>query len=107
MKKNWLWDTRLSENRVKKILKDEKNPRFYIYAEKLFSRITDPKAAFDYVSKEVFCRQWPAIKQRVEMDAWSRGNADFWESFYKKMSKKWCPNGAHLGVDPSGWTAIK
>jgi DNA-binding XRE family transcriptional regulator len=88
MKKNWLWDTRLSETRVKKILKDERNPRFYMYAEKLFSRISDPQAAFDYVPKEVFCRQWPTIKQRVERDTWNRGRADFWQKIYDRISNQ-------------------
>lgn len=92
---HWLWDTRLSEARVRKILKDDKNPRFYIYAEKLFSRISDQKAAFDYVSKEVFCRQWPTIKERVEKDAWNRGRAVFWQKIYDQISNQ-------LGVSVPG-----
>ena len=92
MRTHWLWDTRLSETRGRKILKDEKNPRFYMYAEKLFSRISDQQEAFDYISKEVFCREWPTIKKRVETDAWSRGRADFWQKIYNRISSQ-------LGVD--------
>jgi len=85
MKTNWLWDTRLSETRVKEILKDESNPRFYIYAEKLFSRISDSQIAFSYIPKEVFYRNWPVIKQRINKDAWSRGRADFWQKIYNRI----------------------
>jgi hypothetical protein len=65
MKINWLWDTRLSEAKVKKILKNQNDPRFYIYAEKLFTRVTDSKVAFNYISEEVFCQNWPTISKRV------------------------------------------
>jgi len=84
MKINWMWDTRLSEARVKKILKNEHDPRFYIYAEKLFSRVNDPKIAFDYVPREVFCRNWPNISKRIQKDAWVQGRAGFWQTVYEK-----------------------
>ena len=88
MKTNWLWDSRLSETRVKKILEDERNPRFYIYAEKLFSRISIPQMAFGYISRDVFCRQWPVIKLRIDKDAWNKGRADFWQNIYDRMATK-------------------
>jgi UDP-N-acetylglucosamine 1-carboxyvinyltransferase len=94
MKTNWLWDTRLSETRVKNILKDEKNPRFYIYAEKLFSRISDTQTAFSYVPKEVFFRHWPDIKQRIDKDTWKKGKAEFWQKTYEQIA-------AHLEVHGS------
>lgn len=84
MRTHWLWDTRLSEKEVRKILKDENNPRFYIYAEKLFSRISDPQIAFEYVSEKTFCRKWPVIKMRIQKDAWAKVKVDFWQSIYKK-----------------------
>ena len=88
MKINWLWDTRLTESRVKKILKNERNPRFFIYAEKLFSRISDPQIAFSFVSREVFCRNWPVIKERINRDTWNRGRADFWQNIYGNISEQ-------------------
>lgn len=96
MKTNWLWDTRLSETRVKKILEDENNPRFYIYAEKLFSRINDPKTAFSYIPKEVFCRYWPLIKQRIDKDAWSKGKSDFWQEYYDQIATQLNVHGSAL-----------
>ncbi len=84
MRSHWLWDTRLSEKEVIKILKDEINPRFFIYAEKLFSRITDPRQAFEYISEETFCRNWQIIKERIERDAWVKHRVGFWEAIYKE-----------------------
>lgn len=84
MKINWLWDTRLPETRVKRILKNEKDPRFYIYAEKLFSRVSDPKIAFKYVPKNVFFRNWPVIRKRVSKDTWQKGKVDFWQNIYNQ-----------------------
>ena len=85
MKINWLWDVQLTEEQVKKILKNEKDPRFYIYAEKLFSRVNNSKIAFEYVTREVFNHQWPIIKQRIEKDAWAKGKVNFWENIYKTV----------------------
>jgi len=88
MKINWLWDTRLTEARVKRILQNEKDPRFYIYAEKLFSRVDDPKDAFRYVSKDAFYRKWPSIKQRIEKDAWVKNRAVFWQTIYDRVKRE-------------------
>jgi len=84
MKINWLWDTRLSEARVKKILKNEHDPRFYIYAEKLFSRVSDPKIVFGYIPKDIFHRNWPIISKRIQKDSWVQGKAEFWQTIYEK-----------------------
>ena len=93
MKINWLWDTRLSEKDVKKILHDEENPRFYIYATKLFSRVNEPKAAFEYIDKQTFCRKWPMIKKRVQKDAWTADRADFWQTMYERTAEELKENG--------------
>jgi UDP-N-acetylglucosamine 1-carboxyvinyltransferase len=85
MKVNWLWDARLSKARVKRILNNENDPRFYIYAEKLFSRVNNPKIAFGYVPKNVFYHQWPAIRQRIEKDQWAKQKADFWQRKYEEI----------------------
>ena len=85
MKINWLWDTRLTEARVVKILNNPSDPRFYIYAEKLFSRISNPKIAFQYIPKDLFHEKWLAIKVRVSKDAWARSKVDFWQSIYEKI----------------------
>lgn len=83
MKINWLWDSRMKESKVREILKDENHPKFEIYAEKLFSRVNDPKVAFDIVDKVTFCKKWPGIKKRMRKDRWLRDRVIFWQTIYE------------------------
>ena len=98
MKINWLWDTRLSEARVKRILKNEHDPRFYIYAEKLFSRVNNAQEAFKYVSRRTFRKTWPVIKQRVEKDAWAKPKAQFWQNIYEKETGNRIVHEERMGI---------
>ena len=88
VKTNWLWDSRLEENEVRKILKDENNPRFDIYAEKLFSRVSDPKMAFSIIEKITFCKKWPSIKKRMRKDRWLENRVAFWQKIYERVYEK-------------------
>ena len=96
MKTNWLWDTRLSEEQVRKILKDPQNPRFNIYAGKLFSRVDDPAIAFQFVDQNTFVYKWPVIKKRIEKDAWAKPKIDFWQILYKRLLTKLKEQGVKL-----------
>jgi len=96
MKINWLWDSRLSEAEVRKILKDEKHPKFDIYAEKLFSRMSDPRTAFGIVDKTVFCRKWPAIKKRMRRDQWLKDRVAFWQTIYERVHEKLKEEGIRI-----------
>ena len=83
MKINWLWDMRVSEEHVQEILKNQHHPEFYIFAEKLFARGTDPRLAFEYVDRKTFYRAWPSIKKRVLKDAWAKQAVNFWQKIYQ------------------------
>ena len=85
MKINWLWDSRTRENKAREILKDEHHPEFNIYAEKLFSRVNNPKAAFDIVDKVTFCKKWPGIKKRMKKDRWLTDRVGFWQTIYERV----------------------
>ncbi|MFH1979061.1 MAG: helix-turn-helix transcriptional regulator [Patescibacteria group bacterium] len=85
MKTNWLWDSRIGENEARKILKDENHPKFDIYAEKLFSRVSDPKMAFSIVDKVTFCKKWPTIKKRMRKDRWLKDRTIFWQTIYERI----------------------
>ena len=93
MKTNWLWDSRVEENAARKILRDGDDPRFDIYAEKLFSRVNDPKVVFSIVDKVVFCKKWPGIKKRMKRDRWLRDRVIFWQTIYERI---------HEGLKGSG-----
>lgn len=85
MKINWLWDSRTEERKVREILRDESHPKFNIYAEKLFSRVNDPKVAFDIVDKITFCKKWPGIKKRMRKDHWLTDKVGFWQTIYERV----------------------
>jgi len=85
MKTNWLWDSRLEENDVRKILKDANDPRFDIYAEKLFSRVSDPRMAFSIIDKIIFCKKWPNIKKRIKKDRRLEDRVIFWQTIYEQV----------------------
>lgn len=83
MRINWLWDSRTRESKIREILKDEDHPKFDIYAEKLFSRVSDPRMAFSIVNKVTFCRKWPSIKKRMNKDRWLKDRVIFWQTMYE------------------------
>ena len=85
MKINWLWDSRLGESKAREILKDENHPKFDIYAEKLFSRVNNPKVVFSIVDKLTFCKKWPGIKKRMRKDRWLRDRVVFWQTIYERI----------------------
>ena len=85
MKTNWLWDSRIKEGAARKILRDEDNPKFEIYAEKLFSRVNNPKVAFSIVDKTAFCKKWAAIKKRMRKDRWLGDRVIFWQTIYERV----------------------
>jgi len=88
MKTNWLWDSRLEEGEAKKILKDMNHPKFDIYAEKLFSRVSDPKMVFSIVDKVTFCKKWPCIKKRMRKDRWLKERVVFWQTVYERIHER-------------------
>ena len=87
MKRNWLWDSRLSVEEAENILKDRSDPRFDYFAEKLISR-DSPKVVFDLMSEESFCRRWPQIKKRMRKNQWAKQRVDFWDVIYKRVYER-------------------
>ena len=88
MKINWLWDSRIGKDEVKKILKDGDHPKFNLYAEKLLSRVSDPKMVFSMVDKVTFCKKWPGIKKRMTKDRWLKSKVAFWQTIYERIQER-------------------
>lgn len=85
IKHNWLWDVKSSEEEVKRILKNDKDPRFLLYAGLLLSRNNDPDYVFHLIDKETFCQYWPLIKERLDQSGWfSPYKSDYWRPIYDK-----------------------
>ena len=88
MRINWLWDSRLDEEKVKKILEDENHPKFDLYAERLFSRVSEPSIVFGFIDEIVFCKKWPGIKKRMRRDRWLRDRGIFWQTIYERVHQR-------------------
>jgi DNA-binding XRE family transcriptional regulator len=84
MKTNWLWDTKLKEDRVREILGNERDPRFLIYADKLLARVRAPGEVFSWISREAFDRNWALIRSRMAKDAWSRTAVKRWDRVHEQ-----------------------
>ena len=97
MATHWLWDTRgLSKEKVKKILLDEKDPRFLIYAERLLSRTFDPAMVLTLINKKTLCEKWPAIKKRMQKDRWRSDQVLFWQTIYERLHEKLISQGIKI-----------
>lgn len=88
MEINWLWDSQLSEDEVQKILKEPNHPKFDLYAEKLLSRVADPKVVFNWVQEMGFCQKWPWIKKRMRKDRWLKERVIFWQTIYERCLER-------------------
>ncbi|MBU3911204.1 MAG: hypothetical protein KKD90_01305, partial [Candidatus Omnitrophica bacterium] len=93
---NWLWDTILDEKEVRKILKDVDHPKFDIYAERLLSRVSDPKKVFDIIDEVDFCRKWHSIKRRIQKDQWLKDRVVFWQTIYERTCERLREQGIRI-----------
>ena len=96
IKRNWLWDVLVKEEKAKEILKKENDPRFFNYAGRLFARNNDIDYVFSMVDKKVFCQYWPLIKERIDQEGWfGPYQSEFWQPIYERTLKEL----KHKGVD--------
>jgi DNA-binding transcriptional regulator YiaG len=96
METNWLWDTRIPKDEVRRILRDEENPRFPHYAEKLLARTADPVVIFKWIDEQTFCRKWPTIKKRLQKDRWIAARVLFWQTIYERLLVRFKENGIKI-----------
>jgi len=90
---NIFWDKKIDISEAKKILKDEKHPRFVYLISTVLSRTNDAKKVFsDYVDKTLFCRNWTKIKRRMRKNKWDDRSIDFWDEVYNVIKKHIDPN---------------
>ncbi|MCD6407595.1 hypothetical protein J7L87_00915, partial [bacterium] len=61
---NWLWERKIKEEEVKKILNTPSHPEFLEYSSLLLSRMNEPSIVFKkYLKPEIFYRNWRKIKK--------------------------------------------
>jgi len=84
MDKNVFWDKKDDIDKIKKILKDDKNKKFVEYASILLARSNEPKKVFgEYIKILLFCRNWKYIKKRMRDNKWNDKRIDFWDEIYR------------------------
>lgn len=82
------WDKNTNIEEVKKILKDEFNPRFIEFSSLLLARTNKPKNVFSkYLSKENFVNNWVKIRRRMKQNKWNNTRIIFWNEIYKAVKK--------------------
>lgn len=97
MKKDWLWDRRLTEKQAKKILNNPADPRFISLASLLLTRKNVPKEIFGvYLKPDDFCRHWTEIKRKMRKDAWGNPRIEFWQAIYEKLLERYRAKGVNI-----------
>ena len=97
MRKDWLWDRRLTEKQAKKILNNPAHPRFISLASLLLTRKNVPKEIFGvYLKPDGFCRNWAEIKRKMRKDAWGNPRIEFWQAIYEKLLERYRAKGVSI-----------
>lgn len=87
-KADWLWDRNIPPQKVKNILTDERHPKFTELAALLLARKNTPKEVFkNYLSKDIFARNWQRIKKKMRQDKWTEDRIIFWQAVYEKLAE--------------------
>ncbi len=82
------WDKKINKDEAKKILSDESHPRFVEFASLLLARTGRPKNVFNnYLSKELFVKNWVKIKRRMRENKWNERRIVFWDGIYGAVRK--------------------
>lgn len=94
MKRDWLWDRKVSLAKVKGILRDADHPRFAELSALLLSRKNAPKEVFsEYIDPLVFCKSWNRIKRQMRKDSWNNPRIEFWQHVYSVLLDKYKKEG--------------
>lgn len=94
MKRDWLWDRKLSSAEAARILANSSHRRFIDLAALLLARKNKPKEVFKLLSPVNFCRNWTRIKKQMRRDDWNLPRITFWQAIYEKTKEKLGGKGA-------------
>lgn len=94
IKRDWLWDKKISTKKARAILKNPKNEHFVYLASTLLARKNSPQEVFKYYIKPAdFVKYWNSIKRRMRKDSWNDPRIDFWQAIYEKIKEKYAKRG--------------
>lgn len=95
-RENWYWDLGMPFEKIRKILTDERNPKFPRVAARLLARVDDPEQVFSLIKPLAFCRRFYAIQQEVNKDEWTKEKGAFWRATYERYSREFQRSGVRL-----------
>lgn len=97
MKKDWLWDLKISVSEATRILRHPGDKRFILIASLLLARKADPKEVFgEYLDPVLFCKNWQKIKKRMSQDKWGDPRIIFWQAIYQGLLEKYRKKGIQI-----------
>lgn len=97
---NWLWERKIKEEEVKKILKNPSHPKFLDYSSLLLSRTNEPSIVFKkYLKPEIFYKNWRRIKKYMRKNKWNYTRIIFWDAIYEKIREKFKEKGIILKME--------
>lgn len=97
MKKDWLWDRRITKRQAKLILDNPRHPKFISLVSLLLSRKNTPQEVFrGYLKPKDFFHHWREIKSRMRRDAWNNPRIEFWQAIYEKLLEKYRLKGMDI-----------
>lgn len=104
LKRDWLWDRKITIKMARHILNDPKNKHFLSLSNTLLSRKNTPKEVFrHYLKPLIFFQNWQKIKRRMRKDEWSNPRIEFWQAIYEKLKEKY----EKKGISPIGEVVIR
>ena len=90
MERDWLWDRKISIEKVKEIFKNPLSKEFLYYSALLLSRKNEPREVLKfYLKPDVFCSNWQRIKKEMRKDKWAVDAVEFWQAVYEKLRDKY------------------
>ena len=97
MNRDWLWDRKVTNGEVKRILKNPQHRNFVLFASLLLTRKNNPKDIFgDYIDPLIFCRNWFVIKKSMRKDKWNSKRVIFWQIIYEKLIERYRKKGIRI-----------
>lgn len=90
LKRDWLWDRKISIPQAKAILRNPQNKHYLNLSGVLLSRKNSPKKVFNYYLKPLdFLQSWHRIKRQMRKDSWNNPRIEFWQAIYEKLKEKY------------------
>jgi DNA-binding XRE family transcriptional regulator len=102
LKRDWLWDRKISLPMVKAVLKNPADPRFFSLAGLLLARKNNPREVLKgYLTPLIFLQNWQGIRKAMRKDDWNNPRIEYWQAIYEKLSDKYKKKGIVILKKPA------